>query len=411
MTKSAALQDVIVVGAGAAGLAAAYALSRAGLAVLLLEKEHHVGEPWRRRHNDLHLNSHRALSSLPGVNYPKGTPAFPHKSVVVDYLNLFVRHHALAIEYGIHVGAVSLTGGHWVIQTNAGRRIARHIVIATGRDRVPYIPQWKGMAKFRGEIIHSAAFGQAKTYSQRKVLVVGGGNSGFDVLNHLAKVDTAHVWLSARNGPTLLPKRIFKIAVHLLSPLIARLPTKAADAAMAATQRLAFGDLTKIGLPSAAAGGVSRLTSEHIAIATDDGAVEAIMAGKVIAVPAVREFTQHGVILANGNLIGPDIVIAATGYRTGLEPMVGKLGVLDDKGVPLFNGGDHDPTLPGLWFTGMRPNVRGCFANARIQARAIAKAIVTSPRRETRQQRQETPPQPTTASAKRSEARTLSQPE
>jgi len=121
----------------------------------------------------------------------------------------------------------------------------------------------------------------------------------------------------------------------------------------------------------------SAFPSEHIAIATDDGAVEPIKARKVIALPAVREFTQHGVILANGNLIGPDIVIAATGYRTGLEPMVGKLGVLDGKGVPLFNGGDHDPTLPGLWFTGMRPNVRGCFANARIQARAIAKAIVT----------------------------------
>ena len=110
-------------------------------------------------------------------------------------------------------------------------------------------------------------------------------------------------------------------------------------------------------------------------------------------------------------LVGPEIVIATTRHRTGLEPMVGKLGLLEGKGVPLFNGGDHRPTLPDLWFTGMRPNVRGCFANARIQARAIAKAIVTSPRRAARQQRQETPPQPTTASAKRPEARTLSQPE
>jgi cation diffusion facilitator CzcD-associated flavoprotein CzcO len=114
---------------------------------------------------------------------------------------------------------------------------------------------------------------------------------------------------------------------------------------------------------------------DHTAIATDDGAVVAIKAGKIVVLPAVREFTRDGVILTNGNLIFPDVVIAATGYRTGLETMVGKLGVLDEKGVPLFNGGTTDPKLPGLWFTGMRPSIRGCFANARIQAAAIARAV------------------------------------
>ncbi|RUU44385.1 NAD(P)/FAD-dependent oxidoreductase, partial [Mesorhizobium sp. M6A.T.Ca.TU.002.02.2.1] len=120
----------------------------------------------------------------------------------------------------------------------------------------------------------------------------------------------------------------------------------------------------------------SRLTDDYTAIATDDGAVRAIKAGQVVILPQVREFTRDGVILDNGNLIAPNIVIAATGYRTGLERMVGKLGVLDGRGVPLFNGGETDPKLPGLWFTGMRPSIRGCFANARIQAKAIAQQIV-----------------------------------
>ncbi|MER8438060.1 hypothetical protein [Mesorhizobium sp. M1393] len=56
--------------------------------------------------------------------------------------------------------------------------------------------------------------------------------------------------------------------------------------------------------------------------------------------------------------------------------MVGKLGVLDAKGVPLFHGGETAPKLPGLWFTGMRPSIRGCFANARIQAKAVSQQIV-----------------------------------
>ncbi|MET2825561.1 flavin-containing monooxygenase [Mesorhizobium shangrilense] len=366
---------VIVIGAGAAGLAATHALIMAGVSVRLLEKEDRIGEPWRRRHHDLHLNTHRSLSRLPGVDYPAGTPAFPDKSVVIDHLDQFRSHHRLPIEFGVCIDEIAFTGSHWTIATNMGTRTAAHVVIATGRDRTPYIPKWKGMAEFPGRIIHSADFGNAGDYANKKVLVVGAGNSGFDVLNHLGGIETSAIWLSARHGPTLLPKRIFNIPVHLMSPYIARLPVRLADALLRATQRMAFGDLTRFNLPAAYVGGASRLAGDYVAIASDDGAVDAIKAGKIEVVAEVGQFDRDGVILANGQRVRPDIVIAATGYRTGLEQMVGKLGVLDAKGYPLFNGAGNDQRLPGLWFIGMRPSIRGCFANARLQARAIAAAI------------------------------------
>jgi len=373
-----AVEPAIVIGAGAAGLAAAHALIKAGVPTAILEKEGRLAEPWRRRHVNLHLNTHRDLSSLPGVSYPADTPAFPHRTVVIRHLNEFSETHGLPVQFGVAVEEVAFKGDHWAVLTSAGPRLARHVVIATGRDKQPFIPEWKGMKDFAGRIIHSADFGDARDYAGKKVLVVGAGNSGFDALNHLAGTDTAAVWLSARNGPALLPKRIGKIAVHRLSPLMARLPLRVADAVIAATQRLVFGDLTKYGMPPAPSGGASRLTSDYTAIAADDGAVNAIKTGRIVVVPAIREFTRDGVILANGSLIAPDIVIAATGYRTGLEQMVGKLGVLDSKSVPLFNGGESEPKLPGLWFTGMRPSIRGCFANSAIMAKAIAKRIAGS---------------------------------
>jgi len=377
------VEPAIVVGAGAAGLAAAHALIKAGVPTAILEKESRLAEPWHRRHKQLHLNTHRDLSSLPGVGYPSGTPAFPHRTVVIRHLNEFSQTHGLPVQFGIAVEKIAFKGDHWAVLTSAGPRLARHVVIATGRDSQPFIPEWKGMKAFAGRIIHSADFGDAQDYAGKKVLVVGAGNSGFDALNHLAGAHLAGakpaaLWLSARSGPAVLPKRIGKIAVHRLSPLMARLPLRVADAAIAATQRLVFGDLAKFGMPPAPAGGASRLTSDYTAIAADDGAVSAIKSGRIIVVPTIREFTRDGVIVANGNLIDPDIVIAATGYRTGLEQMVGKLGVLDGKGVPLFNGGQADPNLPGLWFTGMRPSIRGCFANAGILAKAIAKRIAGS---------------------------------
>ncbi|KRB20638.1 MULTISPECIES: flavin-containing monooxygenase [Mesorhizobium] len=374
------VEPAIVIGAGAAGLTVAHALIKAGVPTAILEKESRLAEPWHRRHQQLRLNTHRDLSALPGLAYPRGTPAFPPRDVVIRHMNDFREANRLPVEFGVAVEAIVFRGDHWAVRTSAGSRLARHVVIATGRDREPFTPQWKGMQAFSGRIIHSADFGDATAYAGKRVLVVGAGNSGFDTLNHLAGVDTAALWLSARNGPALLPKRIGKIAVHRLSPFMARLPLRVADAAIAATQRLVFGDLTKFGMPPAPSGGASRLTSDYTAIAADDGAVDAIKSGKIVVVPAIREFTRDGVVLANGSLVDPDIVIAATGYRTGLERMVGNLGVLDGKGVPLFNGGQADPKLPGLWFTGMRPSIRGCFANAAILGKAIARRIAGSSR-------------------------------
>jgi cation diffusion facilitator CzcD-associated flavoprotein CzcO len=373
--QQAIFDGVIVIGAGGAGLTAAHALLKAGVQVMVLEKEARLAEPWHRRHAQLHLNTHRDLSALPGVAFPAGTPAFPHRSAVIRHLNEFRAMHRVPVEFGVSVDEIAFDGDHWLVQTSAGPRLARHVIIATGRDRQPYIPAWKGMKAFAGRVIHSAEFGDANDYAGRKILVVGAGNSGFDALNHLVRVDTAQIWLSARNGPALLPKRIGRIAVHRFSPILARLPFKLADAVMAATQRLVFGDLAAFGLPPTPSGGASRLASDYTAIAADDGAVDAIKDGRIIVVPTVREFTRDTVVFDNGVTIQPDIVIAATGYRTGLEAMLGKLGVLDEKGVPLFNGADSDPKLPGLWFTGMRPSIRGCFANARIQGAAIAREI------------------------------------
>src|SRR5690606_30963278 len=98
-----AKETVVVVGAGAAGLAVAAALAKHGIAALVLEREARLAEPWRRRHQNLHLNTHRALSALPGQPYPPGTSAFPHKDVIVSYLERFASARAIAVEFGTAV--------------------------------------------------------------------------------------------------------------------------------------------------------------------------------------------------------------------------------------------------------------------------------------------------------------------
>lgn len=368
-------ETVIVIGAGAAGLAAADALGRRGMTAVVLDKEQRIAEPWRRRHEKLILNTHRALSALPGLAYPSRTAAFPNKDVIVGYLNDFARTRGIRVEFGTAVERIERNGGHWLVHTSQGVLSARHVIVATGRDRLPWTPDWPGKATFTGKLVHTADFGTAEDYAGKKVLVVGAGNSGFDVLNHLARADTDAVWLSARQGPSLMPKRIGKVAVARFGGFMAMLPTWIADAVIAATQRLVFGDLTRFGLPPAPKGGASRLGVEQIAIAVDDGAVAALKAGRISVVAPVAAFEGASVRLKDGTVIEPDVVIAATGYRTGLEAMLGDLGVLDAKGVPKANGG-MPSGQPGLWFIGMRPSLTSYFHSAGLQAEAIARQIV-----------------------------------
>lgn len=373
-TGPAANEPVIVIGAGAAGLAAADALRGRGVPVVVLEKEFRLAEPWRRRHEQLHLNTHRALSVLPGLSYPSRTPAFPHKGAIVDYLERFATERRLAVEFGTTVERIERKDGGWLVHTAEGARRASQVIVATGRDRLPWIPDWDGIKSFQGRLLHAGEFGAAQAYAGKSVLVVGAGNSGFDVLNHLSGVDTKEIWLSARQGPSLLPKRVGSVAVHRFAGIMAQLPTSVVDTMISATQRLIFGDLTRYGLPPAPKGGASRLGAEQIAIAVDDGAVAALKAGRIQVVAPVASFNGKSVRLSDGKVIEPDVVIAATGYRSGLETMVGNLSVLDAKGVSKANGGT--PTgQPGLWFIGMRPSLTSYFHSAGIQARAIARQI------------------------------------
>ena len=97
--------------------------------------------------------------------------------------------------------------------------------------------------------------------------------------------------------------------------------------------------------------------------------------GRIEVVAAVEGFDGQDVLLVDGTRIQPEVVIAATGYRRGLEPLVGHLDVLDEDGIPLFSGGVEHPSARGLFFNGYRADLSGQLRLMRPDARAIAKAV------------------------------------
>lgn len=367
--------DVIIIGAGAAGLSTAYALKRAGISVRILERSDRVATPWRNRHPQLHLNTHRQLSRLTGMGMPRNAGAYPNRNTLIGYLEDYARFVGVPVEFGVEVLCIDETNNGWVVETSAGAISAPHVVVATGRESIPFIPDWPGKERFGGSVIHSADFGDVHQYRDKHVLVVGAGNSGSDILNHLATVETRSLHVSVRHGPTVAPSRILGFPLQRISPFIEKLPDRIADRLLNVTERLALGRLSQYGLPQHPLGAATRLRKQGVSPAIDNGFIAALRIGRLSVVSEIECFDETGVVMTDGMRIEPDVVIAATGYRTGLEPMLGHLRILDKKGMPLVNGDEELRHCQGLRFIGMRPSLSGFFRAARVDSEKIATVI------------------------------------
>jgi cation diffusion facilitator CzcD-associated flavoprotein CzcO len=377
------IEDVVIVGAGLSGLCTAHTLRKAGVKAIILEKEQLVAEPWRRRHPQLRLNTHRWLSSLPGYAMPRQGSGFPSRDEVVSYLTRYAEETGADIRFGTTLRRLVRIHDHWEMDTSAGRMAARHVVIATGKEREPHFPNWPGSHAWRGRLIHSAALGDIARYRNRKVLVAGAGNSGTDVLNHLAGIRTKSLHVSMRNGSVFVPTRLMRFPIQLASPLMNLMSLPLLDRTLSFCERMCFGDLGRFGIPKRG-GAASRLLKEGVSPAIDNGFLAALKAGNASIVVEIDHFDEIGVILKDGTRLEPDIVIAATGYRTGLEPIVGPLGVLDARGMPKTDENGEAREAPGLWFVGMKPKLTGYFHTACKSsgptAAAIREALDASPR-------------------------------
>lgn len=367
--------EAIVCGAGAAGLAAAGALRSAGVSATVLERTDQVGASWRTRYDGLRLNTPGWMSTQPGYRAGRRRYGeFPTRDAWIRYLEDYAAHHRLDVRFGAQARGLESVNGGWRIETDGEDMQARFVVIATGFDRDPDLPDWPGRNGFSGELIHSSAYRSPEPYQGRDVLVVGPGVTGSEVAAMLSRGGTGRVRVACRTPPNLTARKFLGVSVNILGLALEHLPLRVADQLGWWTQRMLFGKLDRYGLPRSPVG-VATQSRRQQAPAYDSGFVGLLKAGRIEIVPAVVGFDGPDVLLADDTRIQPDAVIAATGYRRGLEPLVGHLGVLDENGVPLVSGGTDHPSAKGLFFNGYRSNLSGQLRLMRSDARAIARAV------------------------------------
>jgi cation diffusion facilitator CzcD-associated flavoprotein CzcO len=328
----------------------------------------------------LRLHTTKAHSTLPGLSFPREVGTYPSRSQVVAYLEAYAAQCGINPRFSERLerarpsdadGAARDSG--WDIQTSSQRYRARHLIMATGLNRIPVRPVWPRQELFRGRIVHSAEYQSGARFSGQRVLVVGMGNTGAEIALDLHE-HGARVCLSVRSPQNILPRDFLGTPLQVTSMRTAFLPIAVRDTMGQLTSRLAFGDLTRYGLPAPPYGPATEVLKYGRTPVLDIGTVARITSGDIEVVPAIDTFNASGVTLTNGRTLNVDAVVLATGYRSGLAELVDAPELLDRTGRPTRDAGGRS-TPRTIHFVGYRNSLVGLLRQIGVEAEVVARAI------------------------------------
>ena len=198
--------DTIVIGGGQAGLSVAYFLRRKKLDYLVLDDKEKPGGAWLQTWDRLKLFSPTEYSSLSGWSMPKSEHEYPSKDEFIWYLEQYEARYEIPIQRNTNVLSVRKENTLFKVETNQGIFYSKTLVSATGTAKQPFIPKYPNQNLFKGEQLHSLNYKNADALTGKKVLIVGGGNSGAQVLAEVSKVAQTQ-WVTLEE-PHFLPDDI-----------------------------------------------------------------------------------------------------------------------------------------------------------------------------------------------------------
>lgn len=322
MATEGELLDVIVIGGGQSALTVAYFLKRAKLSFLLLDNEEAAGGAWRHGWDSLTLFSPSAWSSIAGWPMPPVTEGNPDRDHVVSYLEQYEARYGFPIVRPVSVTAVERTGRGLRVRSKDRDWEARAVISATGTWSKPYVPAYPGIELFQGQQIHSAHYQSPEAFQGKRVLVVGGGNSGAQIYAELSEVADA-TWVTSKE-PAFLPDDVDGRVLF-----------------ERATERLKAQQEGRV--INAPVGGLGDIVMvPPVVRARERGALRSVR-------PFVS-FMPDGVVWPNGEKTQVDAVIWCTGFRPALDHLR-DLDVLDDSGKVEVDG-SRSIREPRLWLVG-----------------------------------------------------------
>lgn len=368
-------EDVLVIGAGPAGLAASACLRHEGLAHVVLEREQRIASAWHRHYDRLHLHTTKTYSGLPMTPWPKAAPRYPSRKQVVQYLQGYAAEHDIAPRLGVAVHAVKRRGDRFMVETSAGVMTPRFVVMATGYNGVPNLPSIPGLKSFRGTAVHAGGYKNAAPYQGKRTLVMGCGNSGAEIALDLAE-QGVEVAMVVRGPVHVIPRDMFGRPTQHTNVLLSHLPLGLRDAIAVTIVGLVVGDLSRWGIVRPMVG-PNRMIEESGRIPILDlGTIAMIKQGKIRVLPAVQEILPDSVRFAGGAVHPFEAIVFATGYAPGLGSVIeGFETIADARGRPHRFG--EETGIAGLYFVGFRNPPTGALREIALEAPRVARSIRT----------------------------------
>jgi len=341
----------LIIGAGPAGLAVAGRLKKRGIDFHMVEASHQIANSWHNHYDRLHLHTVKQWSHLPHKEFPKDYPLYVSRKELVEYLTNYAKEFSINPEFNKKAHSIKKDNKLWNVEFENGSSYScKNVIIATGVNREPNIPQWKGQDTFTGQIIHSKEYKNATPYKGQSILVVGMGNTGAEIALDLSENDV-QTYLSVRGPVNIVPRDLNGRPVQVTAKQLAKLPFGIGTSLGSMIRKMYIGNLAKFGVETPDMSPTRQLLETGKTPVVDIGTVKAIKEGNIVVYKNLSHFEEHKVVFEDGKKVKVNNVILATGYKPNIQNFIEHGDQLLDKyGCP--NPAIAPESHKGMYFVG-----------------------------------------------------------
>ncbi|XP_074286386.1 putative indole-3-pyruvate monooxygenase YUCCA4 [Silene latifolia] len=378
--KLVVYEGPIIVGAGPSGLATSACLKKQGICSLILERSNCIASLWQQRTYDrLKLHLPNKFCELPLMGFPKNFPKYPSKQQFISYMENYAKHFEINPLFNQEVKKAEYDQGlgGWKVKTKDGfeeiEYFSKWLIVATGENAEPLIPEIQGIEKFEGKLVHTSMYKSGVEFSNQRVLVVGCGNSGMEVSFDLS-TNHAFPHMVVRNSVHVLPREIFGFSTFGVAMALSKwFSLRLVDKFLLLMANLTMGNTDRLGLRRPKTGPMQLKNVAGKTPVLDMGALSLIKSGKIKVMDGVREITKNGAKFVDGQEKEFDSIILATGYKSNVPFWLKDCEFFSEDGmpkVPFPNGWKGGKGLYTVGFT--KRGLLGTSSDAVNVARDIA---------------------------------------